>query len=587
MTSERATSQVIELPPNVTVRELSELLQISSIDVIKELMKRGIMASINQTVDYEVAAGLASELGHQAKPRTTEQAPRTTEVAEEDAGQLQPRPPVVTILGHVDHGKTSLLDAIRETNVTAQETGGITQHIGAYQVEVNGQKITFIDTPGHEAFTAMRARGAHVTDIAVLVVAADDGIMPQTVEAIAHAKAAGVPLIVAINKIDLPDANPDRVKQQLTEHSVVIEEYGGDVVAVPVSAKTKAGLQDLLENIGLVAEISELKANPDRLAMGTVIESELDSTRGPMATVLVHNGTLHIGDVVVVGDTSGKIKAMFDYTGQRVKEAGPSTPVKVMGLEAVPQAGDQLMAVKDERAAREVVEHRERELALDRAAGRARTLEAMSSEIAAGKVKDLNIIVKADVHGSIEAIRTALERLSTDQVKVSVIHASTGNVNESDTMLALASGAIIIAFRVKLDPGARRQVEAEGVDVRHYDIIYNLVDDMEKAVKGMLEPEIVETVEGHAEVRQVFKVRGGRIAGCSIRDGTIHRNSLARVIRDGEVIHTSRISSLRRFTEDVREVATGFECGIGVEGFEEFHEGDVIEAFVRQAQTAA
>ncbi len=574
--------KVVTLPRTITVRELGEMLKSTPVDVIKELMKRGVMAAINQSVEYDVAASVALELGFEPQPEKggarsgAAAGVAEAETVEEDTN-LQARPPVVTVMGHVDHGKTSLLDAIRETNVTAQEAGAITQHIGAYQVEVNGHKITFIDTPGHEAFTAMRARGANVTDIAVLVVAADDGVMPQTIEAIAHAKAAGVPIIVAINKTDLPAAAPDRVKQQLTQHDVVIEEFGGDVPAIPVSAKTKEGLEDLLEHILLVAEISELKANPDRPAEGTIIEAEMDPNRGPMATIIVEKGTLRVGDAVVAGESGGKVKAMFDDRGERITEAPPASPAEIMGLDSVPRAGDPIVVVEDERTAREVAEDRERASA---DTGQMRvTLEAVSGEIAAGRTKDLNVVIKADVQGSVEAIRGSLERLSSPEVRVNIIHTGAGAVSESDAMLAVASRAIIVAFNVKADPGARRLAESEGVDLRHYRIIYELIDDVDRAVKGLIEPVTLEVVDGHAEVRAIFRVRGGRIAGCAVTDGVIRRNSLLRVLRGGEVMHTSRTSSLRHFKDDVREVTSGLECGIGVERFEAFQEGDVIEAF--------
>ncbi len=573
-----AAGQKLVLPATITVRELGELLKVSPIEIIKALMKGGVMAAINQAVEFEPAAAVAREFGYEAELQAAAGVAVAKRAGEEDSAGLQPRPPVVTVMGHVDHGKTSLLDAIRQSNVTAQEVGGITQHIGAYQVEVNGQKITFIDTPGHEAFTAMRARGTTVTDIAVLVVAADDGIMPQTVEAIDHAKAAGVPIIVAINKIDLPGANPERVKQQLAERELLIEEWGGEVIAIPVSAKTKGGIPGLLEHILLVAEISELKADPDRPAEGAVIEAEMDASRGPMATVLVRRGTLKGGQVITAGDTWGRVKAMFDDRGQRITEAGPSMPAKVMGLEAVPAAGDTLVVQPDERTARELVEAREREREAA-AAGRPLTLEAVSGDIAAGKIKELNVVLKADVQGSVEAIASALERLSSDAARVKVIHSSIGNVNESDVMLALASKGIVIGFHVRADPGARRLSESEGVDLRFYDVIYTLTDDVERALKGLLEPVTVEVVDGHAEVRAIFKVRGGRVAGCQVTDGLVRRNSQLRVRRGEEVAHTSRVASLRRFQEDVREVQAGLECGIGAEGFDEFQEGDVIEAF--------
>ncbi|MBI2914099.1 MAG: translation initiation factor IF-2 [Chloroflexi bacterium] len=583
-----ASAKAVTIARSVTVRELADMLDASPIDIIKELMKKGVMAAINQAVQYEAAAAVARELGFEPQPEERAGAVVERREAGEEEAHLQPRPPIVTVMGHVDHGKTSLLDAIRQTKVTEEEVGAITQRIGAYQVEVfakgesasggNGQKITFIDTPGHEAFTAMRARGATVTDIAVLVVAADDGVMPQTLEAIHHAKAAGVPIIVAINKIDLPSARPDRVKQQLAEHEVLIEEYGGDVIAIPVSAKTKEGVQDLLEHILLVAEISELKANPDRPAEGTIIESKKDPSRGPMVTVLTQKGTLHVGDVIVAGDTFGKVKAMFDGRGQRLEAATPSTPAEVMGLDAVPPAGETITVVPDEHIAREIVEARERAGA-EAAAGRAVTLEAVSGAIAAGRVKDLNVVVKADSEGSLEAIQASLERLSTETVRLNIVHAGVGNVSESDVMLALASKAIIVGFTVRVEPGGRRLAESEGVDIRHYQIIYELIEDLDKAVKGLIEPVVEEVVDGHAEVRAIFRVRGGRIAGCYLTDGLVRRNSLVRVRRGAEVMHTSRVASLRRFQEDVREVAAGFECGIGVEKFDDFQEGDIIEAF--------
>ncbi|MEE8369219.1 MAG: translation initiation factor IF-2 [Dehalococcoidia bacterium] len=571
----------VTIPRSITVRELSELLKSSPVEVIKELMKSGTMAAINQSVSYDTAAAVAREFGYEPQPETATEtvAEKEKEQEQEEETNLQPRPPIVTILGHVDHGKTSLLDAIRQTKVAEQEVGAITQHIGAYQTEINGQKMTFIDTPGHEAFTALRARGATVTDIAILVVAADDGVMPQTLEAIHHAKAAGVPIIVALNKIDLPGANPDRVKQQLAEHEVVIEEYGGDVIAVPVSAKTKEGLQDLLEHIALVAEVSELKANPDRPAEGTIIEAVKDPARGPMATVIVQKGTLHVGDVVVAGATCGRVKALFNENGERVTEAPPSTPIEILGLDAVPRAGDTITVSPDERTAREAIEARERQRA-DGGQGPALTLEAVSGDVAAGRVvRDLNIVLKTDVQGSLEAIHSSLQQLSVETVHLKLIHAAIGNVTESDVMLALASKGLIVSFNVRVEPGGRHLAEIEGIDIRRYQIIYELIEDIEKAVKGLIEPEIVEVVDGHAEVRAVFKVRGGRIAGCYLTDGTIRRNSLLRLLRDGEVIHSSRVSSLRRLKDDVREVTSGFECGIGIERFTALKEGDILEAF--------
>jgi translation initiation factor IF-2 len=570
---------VVKLPRHVTVRELSDLLEATPVEIIKQLMKRGVMAAVNQSVEYDIAASVAEELGfavESEEPAAGAEGERVEQDAEDK--ELEVRPPVVTVMGHVDHGKTSLLDAIRETNVTAQEVGAITQHIGAYQVDVNGHKITFIDTPGHEAFTALRARGARVTDIVVLVVAADDGVMPQTREAIDHAKAAKVPMIVAVNKVDLPAADPNKVKTQLTQHDVVIEEYGGDVPAIEVSARTKQGLNDLLDHINLVAEISELKANPNLPAEGTIIESVKDPNRGPMATVIVQKGTLRVGDGVVAGESWGKVKAMFDDKGQRVTEAGPSMPVAVMGLGSVPKPGDLFTVVDDEREAREIAEQRQRD-AGEGAQMRAVTLEAVSGDIAAGRVRDLNVVIKADANGSLEAIRGSLEQLDQPDVRLNVIHTGVGTINESDVMLAMASKAIIVGFHVKTEPGGRNLAESERVDVRHYQIIYELIEDIEKAVKGLMQPVMVQVVDGHAEVRAVFKVKGGKIAGCYVQDGAVRRNSLARVLRGGEMVHESRVTSLKRFQDDVREVTAGLECGIGLERFDEYAEGDVIEAF--------
>ncbi len=572
-----ASAKTIDIPATVVVRDLAELLNTSAIEVIKELMKNGVMAAINQSVDYDAAAKVASGLGYEPHLQAEEKIIVKRKEIEEDASKLKPRAPVVTVMGHVDHGKTSILDAIRETNVTEKEAGGITQHIGAYQVEIEGKKITFVDTPGHEAFTAMRARGARATEIAILAVAADDGVMPQTLEAFDHAKAADVPIIVAINKIDLPDANPDRAKQQLSERDVIIEEWGGDVIAVPVSAKTGAGLKDLLEHILLVAEVSELKADPDRLAEGTIIESELDPSRGPMATTIVQTGTLKIGDIIIAGDTWGHVKAMFDEKGQRLKTAGPATPVKIMGLSKVPHAGDTITAVKDERTARAEMEARERERTA--VAQHTTTLEAFSSDISAGRAKELDIVLKADVQGTLEAVQQALEGLSSDRARVKVLHTATGKISESDVMLARASEGIVVGFNVRSEPGAVRISKAESVDIRHYDIIYKLTEDIDNALKGIMEPIIEEVVDGHAEVRAIFRVRGSRIAGCMVTDGIVRRNSQARVKRGEEVLRESRVSSLRRFKDDAREVQAGVECGIGVEGFGEFQEGDVIEAF--------
>jgi len=586
-------ARTLEIPRVLTVKELGDLMGVSPVEVIKELMKNGVMASINQVIDFETAAIVAHDMGfepQEAAPSETAEVPATAagrpRIQEEEGAALQPRPPVVTVMGHVDHGKTSILDAVRETSVAPSEAGGITQHIGAYQVKVNEQRITFLDTPGHEAFTAMRARGAQVTDVAVLVVAADDGVMPQTEEAIDHARAAGVPIVVALNKIDLPDANPDRAKQQLSEHGLVLEEWGGDVICVPLSAKTKEGLQNLLENILVVAEVLELKANPERLAIGTVVEAELDNTRGPMATVLVETGTLRVGDAAVVGETWGRVKAMFNELGKRVKAAGPGEPAEILGLQEVPRAGDIVTVVRDDRTARAMVVQRlrEREAAALHEQRRV-SLDTLFGEISAGKMRELNLILKTDVQGSIEPIRASLERLSNDQVKVKIIHSGSGTITESDVMLAVASGGIVIGFNTRPEPGARRLADAEGLDMRLYSVIYTLVEDVERALKGLLEPVFKEVVVGHAEVRQVFQIRRVKVAGCSVREGTVTRGDLVRVLRSEEPIGQSRVDSLRRFQDDVREVRAGFECGIGLEGFDDFQEGDVLELYRRERES--
>ncbi|MCL5265241.1 MAG: translation initiation factor IF-2, partial [Chloroflexi bacterium] len=557
---------------------------------IMELLNNGIMANINQTIDFETAAIVAQDLGFETKEAeiVEEVLAGVSAGAEdrlvEDAASLVPRPPVVTIMGHVDHGKTSLLDAIREANVTAREAGGITQHIGAYQVEIRGQKITFLDTPGHEAFTAMRARGAQATDVAILVVAADDGVMPQTQEAIDHARAAKVPIIVALNKIDKANANPDRVKQQLADAGLLIEDWGGNIVCVPVSAKKRQGIETLLEMILLVAEMAELKANPTGPARGVVIEAELDKTRGPVATMLVQRGTLQVGDNLVIGQVSGKVRAMFNDRGKGVKRAEPSTPAKILGLADVPQAGDTFEVVSDEKTARLIAASRAKQKQAEAAtAQRAVTLDDLFAQIQAGQMKELNIILKTDVQGSIEPIRTSLERLSDENVKVSVIHQGTGNVTESDVLLGQASKAIIVGFNVRAEPGARKAAETGGVDVRHYDVIYNLVDDVKKALQGMLEPKYVEVIDGRAEVRQLFKIgKGEFIAGSAVTDGKITRGDFARIYRDDKIIHDGKVASLRRFKDDVKEVATGYECGISIEGFGEIQPGDIIEAYRKE-----
>jgi translation initiation factor IF-2 len=541
------------------------------------------MATINQVIDFDIAALVISDLGYEAKEETdkSEITEEKYQISDEDIENQKPRPPVITILGHVDHGKTKLLDAIRESNVAEMEAGSITQHIGAYQVEIHGQKITFLDTPGHEAFTAMRARGAKVTDIAILVVAADDGVMPQTIEAIDHAKAADVPIVVAINKIDKPEANIDKVKQQLADNNILIEEWGGDVVSVPISAKRGDGIPELLENLLIVAEIQELKANPNRSAAGVVIEASLDSSKGTIATILVQAGTLKLGDSFVVGETYGKVKAMFNDKGKRVKKAEPSMPVEILGLNSVPRAGDTVMAVEKEKDSKAEAQRRqnERESTYHM---RTPTLSNIYSKIQEGQVKELDIVLKTDVQGSLDPIRSSLERLSSEEVKVRIVRASTGNVTKDDVMLAIASNGIVVCFNTKPEPEAKLLAEAEGVDIRSYQIIYKLVEDIEKALTGLLEPVFVDVVEGHAEVRAIFNVRQGRIAGAYVTDGKLNRNSPARVMRNSEVLHESYISSLRHFKDNVKEVSTGFECGIGIDGFGAFEEGDIIEGYRKE-----
>ena len=573
------------------MKELGDLLGVSPIEVIKRLMTHGVMAAMNQTIDYDTAAIIALECGFepeaeaQPEPVGTQALLEDEEEEPDDPSTLLPRAPVVTILGHVDHGKTSLLDAIRQENVAAGEAGGITQHIGAYQAVRNGKIITFIDTPGHAAFTAMRARGAQVTDIAVLVVAADDGVMPQTIEAISHARAAGVPLIVAINKMDVPGANPDRIKQQLTEHSVVVEEYGGDAVTAEVSALKKTGIDELLESILLVAEVAELKANPNRPAQAVVVEAEMDTSRGPIATVLVKNGTLRQGDAIVVGEISGKVKAMFDYKGARLREAGPSVPAVIMGLETVPEAGERVRVVKDEREARTIVESRRRNREAAEQSSHRVNLDTLFNEISAGKLKELIVILKSDVRGSAEAIKGSLERLSNVEVKVKVIHTATGPINDSDVMLAEASNGIILGFNTKVDVTARKRAEATGIDIRNYTIIYQLLEDIEKALLGMYEPVYNTVIDGHAEVRQVFKSsRLGGIAGSYVLDGTIRRGLNVKIFRGKEEIGHGRCEGLKRFKDDVREVATGYECGVTISGFDKFEVGDTLEFHHQERQ---
>jgi len=591
----------VEIPPQATVRQLAELLEVQTADIQKALVKQGALVAVNQIVPAELAKKVVESLGYTisappppppkaeepAAPETAAPAPPPPPkpVPRKRLKPLHPvpRPPIVTILGHVDHGKTTLLDAIRQTNVIDQEFGGITQHIGAYQVEVDGKKITFLDTPGHEAFTAMRARGAQVTDLAVLVVAADDGVMPQTIEAIDHARAAEVPILVAVNKVDKPDANVERTRQQLAEHGLVVEEWGGDTVAVHVSAKEKTGLDELLEMILLVSDMQELKADPGGPVEATVVEARLDRGKGPVATVLVEGGTLKVGDSVVVGQSYGRIKAMLDDRGQRISKAGPSTPVEVSGLSTVPAAGDYLEVVSDEREARQIAEsrseeHREAKLATTQRV----TLADLYRQLREGVVRELNVILKGDVQGSVEAIRQSLDKLSTGEARANVIHSGVGNVTESDVLLASASNAVVVGFNVKADAQAKRMAEDEGIDVRLYKVIYELLDDVKGAMLGLLEPVMEETVIGHAEVRATFKLPRGIVAGSYVSDGRVQRGAEARVLRDGQVLHSGNIASLRHIKEDVREMAAGFECGIMVEGFNDFDVGDVIEAFTVQ-----
>ncbi|WP_434511650.1 translation initiation factor IF-2 [Desulfitobacterium sp. AusDCA] len=577
------TPKHIVIPESLTVQDLAAIMSRKSGELIKKLMDLGVMATINQEIDAETATILATEMGVTVEVKVEKPLTEIEEI-EDDPAEMVFRPPVVTVMGHVDHGKTSLLDAIRATNVTASEAGGITQHIGAYQVEIKGQKITFLDTPGHEAFTAMRARGAQVTDIAVLVVAADDGVMPQTIEAINHAKAAEVPIIVAINKIDKENAQPDHVKQELTEYGLVVEEWGGDTIAVPVSAKGRQNIGQLLEMILLVAEMRELKANPNRLATGTVIEAELDKGKGPVATVLVSKGTLNVGDIILAGSAFGKIRAMVDDKGRRVKKAGPSMPVEVQGLNEVPDAGDVFNAVEDEKHARQVATARANERKAEEARQFTKvSLEDLFDRIKEGEVKELNVIIKADVQGSIEALRQSLLKLSTSEVRVNAIHGGVGAITETDIMLAAASNAIIIGFNVRPDSNTKATAELEGVDIRLYRVIYDAIEDVKAAMSGMLDPDFKEVVQGRAEVRQVFKVpKVGSVAGSYVTEGKITRASKVRVIRDGVVIHEGNLESLRRFKDDVKEVLEGFECGIGVENFNDIKEGDVIEGFIME-----
>ena len=570
----------------ITVKELSEKIGKPVAEIIKKLFILGIMATINQEIDFDTCSLIASDYDIELEQNIAKSYEDVLleGVDEDESKDLVERPPVVTIMGHVDHGKTSLLDAIRHSSITEGEAGGITQHIGAYTVTCNGRQITFIDTPGHEAFTAMRARGAQVTDIVILVVAADDGIMPQTVEAINHSKAAGVPIIVAINKMDKPTANPDRVKQQLTEYGLVSEDWGGDTICVPVSAKTKQGLDNLLEMVLLQADVLELKANPNRMAKGIIIEAELDKGRGPIATVLVQNGTLKVGDPIVAGMAYGRVRAMMDDKGRRVTKAGPSTPVEVLGFNEVPSAGDMLNAAEIDKLSRQVAEERRDKLKAEQLKNTQKvSLDDLFNQIAEGQMKDLNIIIKADVQGSVEAVRQALEKLSNDEVRVKCIHGAVGAITDSDVIFASASNAIVIGFNVRPNASARALAEKENVDIRLYRIIYNAIEDIQNAMKGLFKPVYKEVELGRISVRNTFKVSGvGTIAGAYVQDGKVSRNAQVRVVRDGIVVHEGRISSLKRFKDDVKEVAAGYECGIGIENFNDIHEGDTIEAFVME-----
>lgn len=585
----------IEVPPAISVRNLAELMEISPIEVIKVLMNSGIMANINQQIDFDTASIIGEDMGYEIVPPHVDEPEEVEErhaiplhkrlIAAEDPANLRSRPPVVTVLGHVDHGKTTLLDTIREAHVVEGEAGGITQHIGAYQVFVGDRSITFLDTPGHAAFTAMRARGTQVTDLAILVVAADDGVMPQTREAVEHARAAQVPIIVALNKIDKNNANPDRVKQELADIDLVVEDWGGDIICVPMSATQNQGIDELLENILLVMDVADLKANPNRPAQGVVIEGKMDKRRGVIASLLVQNGTLTVSHFVVIGTQYGRIRAMFDYKGKKIREAGLSVPVSIMGLPGVPEAGDFFEVVKNEKAARALVaKHRaETDSVQQPTAPRPVTLEDFFKQMGESDDQTLRLVLKADVQGSLEPIVNSLKDLGDDKLTTKILLEGTGNISESDVNLAVASGAIVIGFNVDIDPAAHRLAETSGVDIRQYNVIYKLIDDIDKALKGLLEPEYADKVIGRAEVRAIFRIpRRGQIAGSYVLDGQIARNAMARVLRDEQPLHESKIASLKRFTEDVREVANGYECGIGIEGFQNFEEGDIIEAFVKE-----
>ncbi|GAA0122090.1 translation initiation factor IF-2 [Clostridium faecium] len=586
--SESTPDEVIEMEKTIIVKDLAEKLKKSPVEVIKQLIFLGVMANVNQEIDFNIAEKVVEKFGSMAVLKEEEAGKLGEEVDiddnDEEEKDGEKRPPVVTVMGHVDHGKTSLLDAIKKSKVTATEAGGITQHIGAYTVDVNGEKITFLDTPGHEAFTAMRARGAQITDIVILVVAADDGIMPQTAEAINHCKAANVPMIVAINKMDKPTANPDKVKQELTEHGLIAEDWGGDTICVPVSAHTKEGIDSLLEMVVLTSEMLELTANKERRAKGTVIEAKLDKGRGPVASLLVQNGTLNVGDSIIVGTTYGRIRAMIDDKGNKIKSAGPSIPVEILGLSEVPVAGDRFNVVKDEKTARNMADKRKEKIRQENfTASNKVSMENLYSQIQEGKVKELGVIVKADVQGSVEAIRQSLEKLSTDNVKVRVIHGGVGAITETDVALASASNAIIIGFNVRPDGNAIAAGEKESIEIKTYRIIYDAIEDIKSAMVGMLDPEYKEVIQGRVEVRAVYKISNvGTIAGCYVLNGKITRNSSVRVLREGVVIFESTLASLKRFKDDVKEAAAGFECGLSIEKFNDVKEGDIIEAYVME-----
>jgi translation initiation factor IF-2 len=557
------------------VKQLSEILDCNPVDIIKQLMRAGIMANINQTIDFVVASRIANSFGFNAVKQPAQFKPKTPVIIKGE--KLTPRPPVITIMGHVDHGKTSLLDAIRKSNIIATEAGAITQHIGAYQVEMEGRKITFLDTPGHEAFTSMRARGAQMTDIAVLVVAADDGVMPQTIEAINHAQAAGVPIVVALNKIDKANANPDKVKKQLADMDVVLEEWGGDVICVPVSAKKQEGIGDLLENLLLLADILELKAKVEGPAEGVVVEAKMDKSKGPLTTLLIQKGTLKIGDIVVIGSTYGKVKAMFTDAGVGLKQATPATPVEVLGMNEVAPAGEIFKTVKEEREARSLVE-KNRSKSEQTITGGALSLSDFSAQVSSGKAKELNIVLKTDVQGSIEPIRDSLLQLGNERVSVRIIHTSSGNITESDVMLALASKGIIVGFNTRPESSAQRLADLEKVSIRYYNVIYDLINDVDKALKGMLEPTYRDVTEGIAEIKAVFSVQNkGKVAGILVKEGRAARDAQVRVIRGKEVITDSEVTSLKRFKNDAKEVQAGMECGLGIANFNDYQEGDIIE----------